>query len=210
MFKVIAMRQYEEKKEMAFLIYILILLCVPIVWWRISTKGDAFFLQWIGLKKPEVKSACSFWLSVIIGVLCMILSLVIHSFFFPNVYFMGYEGVTLVQIMLSMVRNVIFLLVSALIFEIFFRGFIGKRLIEGMGFVRGNAIQAVVYGFHIALFRLDFTVAAIILYLLHSGFGWIAGYITEKQAGGSIIPFSFMLSTVTLITPILVYFLGLF
>jgi len=39
--------------------------------------------------------------------------------------------------------------------EIFFRGFIGKRLIDRLGFLRGNGLQSVIFAaVHVAIFGL--------------------------------------------------------
>ncbi|MBD2701945.1 CPBP family intramembrane metalloprotease [Spirosoma sp. BT702] len=76
--------------------------------------------------------------------------------------------------------------------EIFFRGFIAKRLIASLGFNVGNVAQAVIFGLvHLLLFWLivkssPFT---LVFFFLFSGFaGWLIGYIKEKFANGSIIP----------------------
>ena len=74
--------------------------------------------------------------------------------------------------------------------EIFFRGFLGKRIIARRGFAIGNAAQAIVFGIlHVALFA-SFAdpVRLLLVGILTGSSGWIAGWINEKSAGGSILP----------------------
>jgi CAAX protease family protein len=76
--------------------------------------------------------------------------------------------------------------------EIFFRGFVAKRLVHVVGFAAGNALQALLFGaVHLLLFRaligaLVFPLAFIFVFSTIGG--WIIGFIKERQAGGSIIP----------------------
>jgi membrane protease YdiL (CAAX protease family) len=73
--------------------------------------------------------------------------------------------------------------------EIFFRGFIGKRLITKFGFNTGNSMQAVLFGlvhgiagFQIGLINLLILVASTAMV------GYLLGYLVEKIGNGSIIP----------------------
>lgn len=93
-------------------------------------------------------------------------------------------------------KAVFMLLITALVKtslteEIFFRGFIGKRLINGLGFDRGNLIQAVIFGMlHVVLFfsqLQDSPMAIILIFLFSSLMGWLIGYANEKKSNGSII-----------------------
>ena len=76
--------------------------------------------------------------------------------------------------------------------EILFRGFLAKRLITGLGFNVGNALQALIFGaVHLLLvWRLiNPTPLGLILITCFSTFGgWVIGYIKEKFGYGSIIP----------------------
>ncbi|MDR2090294.1 MAG: CPBP family intramembrane metalloprotease [Clostridiales bacterium] len=78
---------------------------------------------------------------------------------------------------------------TALPEEILFRGFLGKRLSERFGFIAGNTIQAVIFGFlhGAAMFAaLGFWIPSLVI-AFTAAFGWITGYVDEK-AGGSIVP----------------------
>lgn len=80
---------------------------------------------------------------------------------------------------------------TALSEEIFFRGFLGKRLINKYGFVVGNTIQAIIFGLLHGIpfgFATNNILVTILLTLLPGAFGWFQGWINEEYSSGSIIP----------------------
>jgi len=91
---------------------------------------------------------------------------------------------------------VILLLIFALIKtslseEIFFRGFLAKRLIAAMGFRRGNVLQAAVFGLiHSLLFAFVTTnvVFLFVIFFVPALGAYVSTYLNEEVAGGSIIP----------------------
>lgn len=75
--------------------------------------------------------------------------------------------------------------------ELFFRGFIAKRLISMVGFIKGNLIQAIIFGIiHAGLFALTTKnpVFLIVIFLIPSVGAYIAVILNEKVGNGSIIP----------------------
>ena len=75
--------------------------------------------------------------------------------------------------------------------ELFFRGFLAKRLIAWLGFGVGNFIQALIFGIiHVLIFLyMNAGIGFLIFMFLLSGLaGWLTAYINEKMANGSIIP----------------------
>lgn len=76
--------------------------------------------------------------------------------------------------------------------EIFFRGFLGKRLVKKLGFRTGNILQALIFGaVHLLLFALLLKAGAgacLFIFALSTLAGWVVGYIKEKYARGSIVP----------------------
>ncbi|NLV74868.1 MAG: CPBP family intramembrane metalloprotease, partial [Chloroflexi bacterium] len=74
--------------------------------------------------------------------------------------------------------------------EIFFRGFLGKRLIAKLGFGWGNLIQAAVFGaLHaVLMYRMIGAVKAGVIMLYTGTIGWMIGYLNEREAEGSILP----------------------
>ena len=73
--------------------------------------------------------------------------------------------------------------------EIFFRGFLTKRLINKFGFQLGNSIQGFLFGLlHGALFMMLLNPLQLIIIILITGVaGYLLGWINEKQSNGSII-----------------------
>ncbi|MEW9570136.1 lysostaphin resistance A-like protein [Rhodanobacter sp. Si-c] len=75
--------------------------------------------------------------------------------------------------------------------EILFRGLIAKASIRWLGFRAGNVLQAAIFGFvHLALLAVA-KVDHFILFALcvNAGvLGWIAGWLNERHAKGSILP----------------------
>jgi len=75
--------------------------------------------------------------------------------------------------------------------EIFFRGFLAKRLIAAMGFRKGNTIQAAIFGLvHTLLFAFITTnvVFLLIIFFVPALGAYFSAYLNEEVAGGSIIP----------------------
>jgi membrane protease YdiL (CAAX protease family) len=75
--------------------------------------------------------------------------------------------------------------------EILFRGFIAKRLIGYLGYLKGNIIQAIIFGIiHAALFAFITSniIFLIIIFVVPSIGAYVSVYLNEKMANGSIIP----------------------
>ena len=87
---------------------------------------------------------------------------------------------------------IIALLKTSLSEEIFFRGFLAKRLVRVMGFKWGNILQALIFGIiHLVLFRQltkSTTFALAFIFVFSTTAGWVIGFIKEKQGNGSIVP----------------------
>ena len=75
--------------------------------------------------------------------------------------------------------------------EIFFRGFITKRLIAVTSFQTGNILQAIIFGaVHTLLFTMITSNPLIlfVIFLFPAIGAYFKGYLNEKVANGSIIP----------------------
>ncbi|MEM7372245.1 MAG: CPBP family intramembrane glutamic endopeptidase [Bacteroidota bacterium] len=76
--------------------------------------------------------------------------------------------------------------------EIFFRGFVAKRLMSWLGYQRGNLLQAFIFALvHVVLFVLLIGSSlrfSIFIFFLSGTAGYLVGYIKEKIGNGSIIP----------------------
>lgn len=87
---------------------------------------------------------------------------------------------------------VIALFKTSLAEEIFFRGFIAKRLMDWLGYFKGNVFQSLIFGilhlvFFFALTKASIGVLAFIFVMSTMG-AWFIGLVKVKYANGSIIP----------------------
>jgi membrane protease YdiL (CAAX protease family) len=163
---------------------------IPFVWWLITAVKKTNFFIWIGIKKPVIKSkkkiALIFVSTLIIFTMLSVLvdamlpaSTQIASAQFAN------QGVK------ALAPALIFAFFrTGLAEEIFFRGFLGKRLISKFGFGVGNTAQAILFGLlhGLTLIQNFGLLKAAVVILFTGSIGWLMGYINEKQAGGSILP----------------------
>ena len=173
------------------IIQVIILSIIPFLWWVITAKKKEGFFHWIGIKKIETENRNKFLLFsglcilfyLIFGTLLLYMTKDIESATskFNGLKFIGLPSV-LVYAFLG----------TALSEEIFFRGFLAKRLISKLGFKTGNLIQGILFGLiHIVLMLLA-NISGIIILIIIGVFtgliGWFMGYINEKMANGSILP----------------------
>lgn len=174
------------------LLQALIFSLVPVVWWLITARTKENFFVWIGLKKPVIKG--SPWklaltiLAIAIGYI--LLMILIMTFLMKGVdtatsQFSGQGLGKLPEILIySFIQ-------TALSEEIFFRGFLAKRLIKKLGFALGNTLQALAFGLlHGIPFGLTTGNWAVflLLVLLPGTIGWLQGWMNEKKSSGSILP----------------------
>ncbi len=169
-------------------IQIILFSLIPFIWWFTKNRKEVSFFQWIGMKKPVILDKKKYSLSFFIA-LILFFSL---SFIIP-LFIKGTDTATS-----QFSGQGIYALIPALIYsflqtglseEIFFRGFLTKRLVNAFGFARGNLIQGLLFGLmHGVLF---FSVIgmgkALIIVLITGIIGFLMGWINEKQSGGSII-----------------------
>lgn len=181
---------------------ILLYSLIPIIWWFFSDRDKNFF-KWVGLKSigKNIKEIIIWTISF------FVITVISQIFIMPNIL---PEGITAAQQyaglgLSAFVPALFFGLTTGIGEELFFRGFLGKKLCRRYGFSKGNLIQALLFGLihgigfpiMIVLFNLsdkinisNFRILTIgISATILGGFGgWILGYVTEKSANGSIIP----------------------
>lgn len=168
---------------------------IPLIWWMITDRKTNFF-KWIGLKKPSFKGSKLKILAIIviavalyIGAMYIIMSTLLKDVPNANNDFSG-KGIKALPLIL-----VYAIIRTSLSEELFFRGFLCKRLTKSLGFVAGNIIQALLFGlmhgvpFGLATHNL---IAFLLLTLLPGGIGYLQGWLNEKKAGGSIFPSWFL------------------
>ena len=171
-----------------------IALLIPVIWWAVTTKRRLEFATWIGLYVPmwkvgpvqrvsqkELGIALACWVAVSLA------SLRIASSVWGALATSRFIGAGL----LAVVPILLYAFIqTGLAEELFFRGFLAKRLCASFGFSLGNAIQAIVFGLlHLLLFINYLPVSSLVAISVLSGInGWIMGWVNEQAAGGSVVP----------------------
>lgn len=163
---------------------------IPLIWWSSTARKTSGFFEWIGLKKIETEDKKKI---ILIFILTIILLLVPAIFIIPNLVSQSKMATS------QFVGQGTSALIPALIYsfvttglseEIFFRGFIGKRLINKFGLKTGNLAQGVLFGLlHGAMFVSIAGIGGAVLIILITGTaGCLMGYIDEGLSKGSIVP----------------------
>jgi membrane protease YdiL (CAAX protease family) len=107
---------------------------------------------------------------------------------------------------------IIALIKTALSEEIFFRGFLAKRLIRWLGFGLGNTIHALIFGaIHLLIFVVPGGPAfdpmlALVMAGVPAAGGWIMAWLNERVGNGSIAPSWFLHGVTNLLAyPVLAF-----
>jgi membrane protease YdiL (CAAX protease family) len=162
---------------------------IPFIWWSITARKKISFFQWIGFEKPIIKNKKKY--TIVFGGAVVLFSTM--SFAIVPMISNGHNLATS-----RFTNQGIGALIPALIYafiqtglseEIFFRGFLGKRLIKQFGFKLGNLLQAILFGaLHGFMLFSSVTIGMTIVISIFTGLiGWLMGYINEKESNGSII-----------------------
>ena len=171
-----------------------IALLIPAIWWAVTTKRRLEFATWIGLYVPMWKvgpvqrvSQKQLGIALVCWAAVSLASLRIASSVWGALATSRFIGAGL----LAVVPILLYAFIqTGLAEELFFRGFLTKRLCAAFGFSRGNAIQAIVFGLlHLLLFINYLPVSSLVAITVLSGInGWIMGWLNEQAAGGSVVP----------------------
>ena len=163
-------------------------LVIPFAWWAFTARRSVGFASWIGLRRPtwdgrraRLGVAILAWVVIGAASTALLQSL---SGDVPAARFVGRGLGGVVPVLLFAIVQ------TSLAEEIFFRGFLGKRVIARWGFAPGNVAQAIVFGIlHVAMFA-SFAdpVRLLAIGILTGANGWIAGWLNEEGAGGLILP----------------------
>ena len=174
-------------KIISSIIEIILISSLPFIWWLISAKKKESFFNWIGLKKIENKR------SALINTIVISLVFITVSIF--TLYLIKdietatseFKGLGISAILPALIYAIFN---TSLPEEIFFRGFLLKRLSNKFGFRIANVIQSIIFGLlhGIMFFSLVGIVKVTIIILLTGMVAYAMGYVNEKKANGSILP----------------------
>lgn len=168
---------------------ILLFSLIPFIWWLVTARKKQNFFSWLGLKRATADNRKSLILWTTSVIIAFLFVAVYVLYLVKNVETATSEFDVLgAKAIPAVIVYAVFK--TALSEEIFFRGFLLKRLSSKFGFTAGNIIQSVLFGImHGAMFfgAVD-TVKAILIVIFTAAVAWFMGYINEKKAGGSILP----------------------
>ena len=180
-------------KLMNGIMELLIVSVIPFITWLIWSRKKVGFFDWIGLKKVESQKKRHLLLTILgICLLFLLFSIVVFSWFDSSqtarATFYGKGMGALPAILVYAILG------TALPEEIFFRGFLLKRLQGKLGFLGANLLQSLLFGLIHALMFIQLTgyLKAMAIMTFISLIAYIFGAINEKKAGGSILPSIFI------------------
>ena len=180
-------------KLMSGILELLIVSIIPFITWLIWSRKKVGFFDWIGLKKVESQKKRRLLLTILgISLLFLLFSIVVFSWFDSSktatAAFSG-KGIGALPAILAYA-----ILATALPEEIFFRGFLLKRLQGKLGFLGANLLQSLLFGLIHAFMFIQLTgyLKAIVIMVFISLIAYVFGAINEKKAGGSILPSVFI------------------
>ena len=174
---------------------ILLFSLIPFLVYLVQRKSYKGFLQNIGLTRPTKKSIQ--WALVLVSLIAipfLILTTINEDFksvlLHPDsvtgaISQMGLGSTSIVVILIMAVFK------TSFSEEIFFRGFLAKRLIAITNFKVGNWIHAIIFGLIHGLFFLTITdnlLFICLIFIIPTISSYLKVIINEKMAGGSIIP----------------------
>lgn len=176
-------------KIISSIIEIILISFFPFIWWLISAKKKESFFNWIGLKKIDNKNKKSTLINIIVISLVFMTVSILTLYLIKDIEtatseFKGLGISALLPALIYAIFN------TSLPEEIFFRGFLLKRLSNKFGFRIANVIQSIIFGLlhGIMFFSLVGVVKAIIIILFTGIVAYAMGYVNEKKANGSILP----------------------
>lgn len=174
-------------KLVSGIIEVLLFSLIPILWWLVTARKKENFFYWIGLRRVERGNGFAkvFMLAIFSFLtLSIIILIMMRGVDMATSEFSGLGVSALPSVLVYAFLN------TALSEEIFFRGFILKRISGRFGFQVANLIQAALFGgLHGIMFFNAIGVLKSIIIIIFTGLiGWVMGYINEKKAYGSILP----------------------
>ena len=176
-------------KIISSIVEIVLISLIPFIWWIATAKQKENFFKWIGIKGIEKKNKKA----TLISTLLISLMFILVSIFTLNIIkdietatseFKGLGISALLPALIYAILN------TSLPEEIFFRGFLLKRIASKFGYLIANIIQSVIFGLlhGIMFFNILGVVKTIIIIFFTGLIAFAMGYVNEKKANGSILP----------------------
>ncbi len=188
---------------------------IPFFVYLIKTKSTKGFLNYIGLKK-STRKANLLALLVMILIVAPLLILVFTNEEFKEIMTNPKSVTGKIKQMGIGIEAIITILIAAILKtslseEIFFRGFLAKRLIAITNFQIGNIIQAVIFGIIHTLLFMSVTeniLFLVMIFVFPTVGAYLKTYINERLGNGSIIPSWIAHGTANLVSYSFILFIG--
>lgn len=163
---------------------------VPLLWWLFAARRTQSFLSWVGLKPVQTPSPSRFWAALGAAGLYSVAVFALTTWLLHDhptaTALSAFQG----QGWVALLPALLYALVqTSLSEELFFRGFLTKRLSARFGLPAGNALQALLFGSLHGLMLLGTApgVAPLVAVVI-GALAWSLGHVNERYAGGSILP----------------------
>jgi len=192
------------------IILALMVLGFCLVFYRLRCEKFSGFLGYLGIYGASSKSVLY---ATLIAILALACSLIIFAYFGLQHLVLNPDtpagslrsnGFNLAEIS----KIIVFAWIgTALWEELFFRGFLAKRLINSFGFFMGNTTHSVLFGLmHVSAYRIlklpIGTNAYILIAIIPSLLAYSTAYLNEQVAKGSILPSYVAHAMLNTLTPI--------
>ncbi len=188
---------------------VLVLAAIPFFWYLVTHRRAAGFLRWIGLHRAG-RFPVKYVLGIFAGFLAVTAlpylwlyrtgSLTYSGFTLDAYREYGWSPLTIGTILVWAVVQ------TSLSEEIFFRGFLAKRLSHVLGSRPGCAVQGLLFGLiHLPAIWGRGLLPAVTVVGLTGGVGFALAWLSREKAEGSILYGWMVHAAVNLISPVVVF-----
>lgn len=160
---------------------------IPLLWYIFKERTLKGFIHSLGIYQPQSKAVLASFLTITPVYLVTLMANVL-------VILLGYsERSSSDTQSLSLITFFLFLtfygMKTGIAEEIFFRGFIAKKLIKLLGYSKGNFLQAIIFAFpHFVISGAASTIDILVRIANAFLLGYTFGYLMDKKCDGSIVP----------------------
>ena len=178
---------------------LILFFAIPFIWWLVGYRKKESFFKWIGLYKPSATTP--WWVVLTYGLVYILYYKFDWTVLMPlsdfavveqseSVAANAYTGLAWAAVLPALIEN---FLANGLCEELFFRGFVTKRLVSKIGVNNGVIVQAVAFALvHNLLYLIGGIGVSfpyhIAIFLIAGTGGLLLGILSEKILNGSIIP----------------------
>lgn len=160
---------------------------IPFIWYIVKEGTPKGFIYSLGIYKPPKSKFLSIFLTITsVYLITLLANTVVILFGYSGRGSADAQGFTAITLFLYLL---LYGMKTGIAEEIFFRGFIAKKLIEKLGFSKGNLIQAIVFALPHFVISDTASVVDIIVRIINAFLmGYTFGYVMYKKCDGNIIP----------------------